>query len=113
MTWVNSLKTHEMTIIKRFPLPLILLLFSLFSCSSDPSGELPKVRDIDLAETDPALFSEEEWYLPYYLQHFADVANSVVDTGANRGYFALSVWRGARNHHTYNARIMEGILSLA
>lgn len=40
------------------------------------------------------------------------MANSVVDTGDNRGYFNLSVWRGSQNLHTYNARIMEGILSL-
>lgn len=95
-----------------FRIPLFLLLFTFFACSSDPSGGLPKVREIDLAEIDPALFSEEEWYMPYYLRHFADVANSVVDTGDNRGYFALSVWRGSHNHHPYNARIMEGILSL-
>ncbi|KPL15560.1 MAG: hypothetical protein AMS26_07385 [Bacteroides sp. SM23_62] len=30
----------------------------------------------------------------------------------NRGFFNLSVWRGSRNHHPYNARVMEGNLSL-
>ncbi len=73
---------------------------------------LPEVKQVELGNIDPALFTPEEWYVPYYLEHFARVANSVVDTGSHRGYFDLSVWRGARNHHTYNARIMEGILSL-
>jgi len=91
---------------------IIVLFLFLASCSPNHNKQLPNVKDIDLAELDPSLFSEEEWYIPYYLKHFATVANSVVDTGANRGYFNLSVWRGSRNHFTYNARIMEGILSL-
>ena len=79
---------------------------------SKDRNSLPEVKQAELAKIDPELFTPEEWFLPYYLEHFARVANSVVDTGSNRGYFDLSVWRGARNHHTYNARIMEGILSL-
>jgi hypothetical protein len=91
----------------------IFFIIALFSCQSTGEAEhLPEVKQVELSEIDPGLFAEEEWYMPYYLEHFARVANSVVDTGSNRGYFDLSVWRGARNHHTYNARIMEGILSL-
>jgi len=76
------------------------------------NDNLPKVKEANLSQIDPASFAEEEWFIPYYLKHFAAVANSVVATGENRGYFSLSVWRGSHNHHTYNARIMEGILSL-
>jgi len=91
----------------------IFFIIVLFSCQSTRQSELlPEVKEVELSEIDPGLFEEGEWYMPYYLEHFARVANSVVDTGSNRGYFDLSVWRGARNHHTYNARIMEGILSL-
>lgn len=89
---------------------VIVLLLSLLACQSNDS--LPKVKEVDLSEIDPALFSVEEWYMPYYLKHFAKVTNSVIDTGEYRGFFNLSVWRGSHNHHTYNARIMEGILSL-
>jgi len=91
----------------------ILFIIALFSCQSTRQPELlPEVKEVELSKIDAGLFAEEEWYMPYYLEHFARVANSVVDTGSNRGYFDLSVWRGARNHHTYNARIMEGVLSL-
>jgi len=95
-------------------LVIICFIIVLVSCQSDnkQSGLLPEVKEVELSNIDPELFTAGEWYMPYYLKHFARVANSVVDTGSNRGYFDLSVWRGARNHHTYNARIMEGILSL-
>ena len=95
-------------------LVIICFIIVLVSCQSNnkQSGLLPEVKEVDLNKIDPGQFAEEEWYMPYYLKHFARVANSVVDTGSNRGYFDLSVWRGARKHHTYNARIMEGILSL-
>jgi len=94
-------------------LGFVLFIAVLVSCQSNRSSKvLPEVKELDLSKIDPGLFAEEEWYVPYYLKHFARVANSVVDTGSNRGYFDLSVWRGAKNHHTYNARIMEGILSL-
>ncbi|HSH20791.1 MAG TPA: hypothetical protein VLA03_10075 [Draconibacterium sp.] len=91
-------------------LQIIILFFGLVACQT--SDKLPKVKEVDLSQIDPANFSQEEWYIPYYLKHFAEVANSVVDSGENRGYFDLSVWRGSHNHNTYNARIMEGILSL-
>ena len=92
-----------------FLIPVVFILIQITSCSTD---RLSKVQEADLSDIDPNLFSEEEWYMPYYLKHFAKVANSVKDTGPDRGFFDLSVWRGSRNHHTYNARIMEGILSL-
>lgn len=91
---------------------MILTPLTFLSCQKTESQALLKVKKVDLSTIDPALFSEEEWFVPYYLNHFAAVANSVVDAGDNRGYFNLSVWRGSQNHHTYNARIMEGILSL-
>ncbi|NND09026.1 MAG: hypothetical protein HKN87_21855 [Saprospiraceae bacterium] len=90
----------------------IITFICIYSCSFEQEAKIPEVAEVNLQHVDPTLFSEEEWYIPYYLKHFAAVANSVVDTGAKRGYFDLSVWRGSRNHHTYNARIMEGILSL-
>jgi hypothetical protein len=97
------------------PVILFLSAFLFFACTNseyDSSTPLPKVKEVDLTKIDLSDFAVEEWYMPYYLKNFAAVANSVADTGANRGYFNLSVWRGSQNHHTYNARIMEGILSL-
>lgn len=98
------------------PLWLIYLLFlAAPACNmrqNHPEGKLPDVKAVRLEDIDPELFSEYEWYMPYYLGHFPEVANSVQDTGKNRGYINISVWRGSQNFHTYNARIMEGILSL-
>jgi hypothetical protein len=94
----------------RASIPAVLLLLTLLACQSN--NDLPKVKEVDLSQIDPANFAEDEWFMPYYLNHFASVANSVADSGENRGYFNLSVWRGSHNHHTYNARVMEGILSL-
>ncbi|HKJ78078.1 MAG TPA: hypothetical protein VKA10_01030, partial [Prolixibacteraceae bacterium] len=91
---------------------IYVLIFLLTSLACQSNDNLPKVKEVDLSQIDPAGFAEEEWFMPYYLKHFAAVANSVVETGPDRGYFNLSVWRGSHNHHTYNARVMEGILSL-
>jgi hypothetical protein len=93
-----------------------MFMWSIFSaCSPNQQSaetSLPKVKPVDLKDINPELFTVEEWYMPYYLKHFAAVANSVSDTGIDRGFFNLSVWRGSRNHHPYNARVMEGMLSL-
>jgi hypothetical protein len=71
------------------------------------------VPPIDAAKIRPADFADADLESPYELVHFARVANSVVLDGPDRGFIALSVWRGDRNVHPYNARIMENILSLA
>jgi hypothetical protein len=70
-----------------------------------PPINASKIRPDDFADTDLDM--------PYALSHFAELANSVVPDGPNRGFIALSVWRGEKNTHPYNARIMESILTLA
>ncbi len=80
---------------------------------ANQNAHLPKLAEVDLANIDPGQFSIGEWYMPYYLKHFARVANSVVDSGANRGYIDLSVWRSEPVNKPYDARIMENIMSLA
>jgi hypothetical protein len=75
--------------------------------------QLTKVTAADLSQLKPEDFSDDELTFPYYLAHFHRVANSVLDQGAHRGFFDLSVWRGRNNHKIYNARVMENCLSLA
>ena len=99
-------------------IPVLLLIATLFQffcgCRDfNGSGELPQVKEVNLAKMDPSLFQEEEWYAPYYLAHFARLANSIADTGANRGFFRIPVWRNERDNQPYNARIMENIMTLA
>ena len=104
----------------------LLLFLAIFfiraSCFSQLSRQsshyekntlLPKVKNLDLSTIDPASFSVDEWYVPYYLEHFSEVANSVVDSGANKGFIDIAVWRPKEINKPYNARIMENIQSLA
>lgn len=89
------------------------IILLMVSCSGQTEHKsLPKIKLVDLSEIDPSLFLKEEWYVPYYLKNFSQVANSVIDTGAYRGYINIVVWRTPDVNKPYNARIMESILSL-
>jgi hypothetical protein len=72
-----------------------------------------KVPPVDWSKVKPQDFSDDELDLPYYLANFNRLANSVVETGENRGFIDLAVWRNREDNRPYNARIMENILSLA
>ena len=74
---------------------------------------LPEVKQLDLRTIDPTLFSVDEWYIPFYLANFSTVANSVVDSGKDKGFINIPVWRSLQDNKPHNARIMESILSLA
>jgi hypothetical protein len=73
----------------------------------------PAVPPDDLARFKPADFNDSELDIPFYLHHFHKLANGVVETGPNKGFINIHVWRNAEGQQTYNARIMENILSLA
>jgi hypothetical protein len=92
----------------------LLLPVLLTSClhRSESDTKLLVVDTVDLSAIDPALFSEEEWFIPPYLKNFSTVANSVLDTGTNKGFINIAVWRTPDVNKPYNARIMESILSL-
>jgi hypothetical protein len=90
----------------------LLWICVAFSCAVRTDQALPKVEPVALNDIDPEQFSRDEWYVPYYLKHFASVANSLTDTGQYRGYINLVVWRTPDVNKPYNARIMESILSL-
>jgi hypothetical protein len=77
------------------------------------SSSWPQVPPVDWSKLKPEDFSDDELDLPYYLGNFHKLANSVVETGENRGFMDLSVWRSPQDNKPYNARIMENILSLA
>jgi hypothetical protein len=91
-------------------IPLFIVIM-LVSCSRN-SSELNQVKSVDLTQVDPILFSKEEWFIPYYLFHFSRVANSLIDSGTNKGYIDIAVWRTPDVNKPYNARIMENILNL-
>ena len=96
--------------IRLYLIPFVIALF--VSCSGN-KNELNQVGPVDLRRIDPRLFSTDEWFVPYYLKHFSTVANSLLDTGANKGFINIEVWRTPEVNQPYNARIMENVLSLA
>jgi hypothetical protein len=81
--------------------------------SVDTVAAWPPVPPVDFSKVKPSDFTDEELDLPNYLANFHTVANSVVETGNDRGFINLAVWRSAQDNRPYNARIMENILSLA
>jgi hypothetical protein len=90
----------------------ILCYFFLFGLIVSCKEKSTKVKPVDLSAISPDAFTPEEWFVPYYLKNFHRVANSVLDTGANKGFINIPVWRQEEVNHPYNARIMESILSL-
>jgi hypothetical protein len=98
-------------------LPIALLFLLVYGTAdaqvSPPSSSWSKIPPVDWSKLSPEDFSDDELDLPYYLGNFHQLANSVVETGENRGFIDLSVWRSQQDNKPYNARIMENILSLA
>jgi hypothetical protein len=97
---------------RQFAILIILAIASRIS-SQTFAQSWPPVPDIDLRTFNPADFKDDELDLPYYLKHFHTVANSVVETGPDKGFINIAVWRNKDGNKTFNARIMENILSLA
>lgn len=112
---MNSISIQPVSkLVRVVLLTLITHFFLLPAYGQDgDNDDLPLVKTVDLAKIDPSLFTQEEWYVPYYLKNFAAVANSVVSKGNNRGFIDIVVWRTPDVNKPYNARIMESILSLA
>ena len=77
------------------------------------SNAWPKVPAADFSKLKPSDFKDDELDIPFFLSQFHRVANSVVETGENRGFIDIAVWRNTQDNKPYNARIMENILSLA
>lgn len=88
-----------------------MLLIATFS--QPAQSQWPEVPDVDLSKFKPADFTDEELDIPFYLKHFHTFANSVMETGPDKGFINIHVWRDIKDNKPYNARIMENILSLA
>ncbi|HUB26788.1 MAG TPA: hypothetical protein VL992_15285 [Tepidisphaeraceae bacterium] len=65
----------------------------------------------DWSKIHPSDFRDDELDLPYYLQHFHELANGVVENGPRRGDIEVRMWRN--NVAYYNARDLENYLTLA
>jgi hypothetical protein len=89
----------------------IIVLLTLFIQAVQ--SQWASVPAIDLSKFKPSDFTDDELDMPYYLQHFHTFANSVVETGPDKGFINIAVWRTPDVNKPFNARIMENILSLA
>ncbi len=100
------------SVIKSLLIALIALFVPAAHAQASPTAPWPPVPSVDWSRLKPQDFSVDELDLPYYLANFHRLANSVVETGENRGFINLAVWRNQQDNKPYNARIMENILSL-
>ncbi|MDR1280476.1 MAG: hypothetical protein LBK99_06605 [Opitutaceae bacterium] len=79
----------------------------------DAIGKWPPVPPVDFNRISVADFADEDLDLVTPLAHFAQIANAVRETGPDRGFIDIAVWRNPKDNRPYNARIMENVLSLA
>ena len=70
-------------------------------------AQWPAIPDIDLSTFKPSDFTDAELDIPFYLKHFHTVANSVIETGPDKGFINMSVWRAPADNKPDKARIME------
>src|SRR5579864_1325087 len=70
------------------------------------------IPSVDLSHLRPADFQDNDLDMPFYLARFKELADGVVESGPDRGFISIPVWRSVSNNKPYNARIMESILSL-
>ncbi|NII29080.1 hypothetical protein HB364_28635 [Pseudoflavitalea sp. X16] len=91
----------------------IAIIVSLTVFIQVVQSQWPDVPAIDLSKFKPSDFTDDELDMPYYLKHFHTFANGVIETGPDKGFINIAVWRSPDGNKPYNARIMENILSLA
>jgi len=108
-------KAVKLLVKESLPLCLVLVAWSFIASAqtTTTATSWTPVPRVDFSKLKPSDFQDDELDLPYYLSQFHRLANSVVETGENRGFIDLAVWRNAQDNKPYNARIMENILSLA
>jgi hypothetical protein len=90
----------------------IVIIVSLTVFIQAVQSQWPDLPAVDLSTLKPSDFKDDELDIPFYLKHFKQFANSVQETGLNKGFINIVVWRTPDVNKPYNARIMENILSL-
>lgn len=60
----------------------------------------------------PNLFEGQEYIYGTALRHLAQLANSVIMTGENKGFIDIPVWRPAQYNTPGNARVLENHVAL-
>ncbi|MDO8970674.1 MAG: hypothetical protein Q7U74_08305, partial [Saprospiraceae bacterium] len=91
----------------------LLLVIAIFISTHSPAISAENVPPFDPATVDPSLFQGDEYVYGYYLKHLAELANSVLMEGDNRGFISIPVWRASDMNTPGNARVLENHVSLA
>jgi len=86
---------------------LFFLVPSLASAAWD------KVPTVDWSKLKPSDFRDDELDIPFFLDHFHELLDGIQETGPERGWINIRVWRGQGQQHSYNARVMESYLAVA
>lgn len=103
-----------------FRLPVRILVWLGLGISA-VSAQWASVPGVDFSRLQLSQFADHELEVPYYLRHFAQVANAVVETpyidnsgtALPRGFLNLKVNREPADNQPYNARILEMQAALA
>ena len=90
----------------------LAIIITLTAFIQSVQAQWPELPAVDLSTLKPSDFADDELDLPFYLKHFHTFANSVMETGLNKGFINIVVWRTPDVNKPFNARIMENILSL-
>jgi autotransporter-associated beta strand protein len=71
------------------------------------SAQWTSVPSVNFSAIQASQFTDQELEVPYFLNHFAQVANAVVETGTDKGFLNIKVNRDPADNQPYNARVME------
>jgi hypothetical protein len=71
----------------------IVIILSLTVFVQSVQSQWPNLPAVDLSTVKPSDFTDDELDMPYYLKHFHTFANSVLETGPNKGFINMAVWR--------------------
>ncbi|RXK55885.1 hypothetical protein ESB00_08380 [Oleiharenicola lentus] len=104
---------HLLAFLPPPPGAALAVLLALAGAMRLAAQSWPAVPPVDYSTLSLAQFADHELEVPYHLRHFAQVVNAVVESGPNRGFLNLQVYREPVDNQPHNARIMENQLALA
>jgi hypothetical protein len=91
---------------------LLAICYSIVAPARAPAAWDP-VPTVDWSKLKPSDFRDDELDIPFFLEHFHELLNGIQETGPERGWIDIRVWRGESQQHSYNARVMESYLTVA
>src|SRR3954463_15168417 len=94
-------------------IPFRLILAALLLLASPLHAAWDSVPRVDWSKLKPADFRDDELDIPFFLDHFHELVNGIQETGPERGWINIRVWRGEAQQRSYNARVMESYLTVA